>query len=457
MSKHNQSRRKFLQNASQLSVAGVAAPFALNLASMGTAAAQSASDYKAIVCVFLQGAMDHNNTIVPFDQENHNIYKSARPGLAMDKASLIEIAPKTGLTGKNVGRQFGLAPQLAALKPIWDSEQLAVLANVGTLMVPTTKAQFKSGTVPLPANLFSHFSQMDTVQACNGETKVNGWAGRLADMFRDLNANPVFTANSVGGNAVWLNGQTSAGYQLGTSGSVKISAISGNLFGSTATPNALKTLIAGGGTHVFTQDFVKIIDRSINADQTLSNALNSAPALTTSGGSLSAQLRLVAQMIAVQSTLGAKRQVFFVRLGGFDTHSSQKNDLAELHTELAGALSYFNTTMNSLNMGNKVTTFTASDFGRTLVQNGDGCDHGWGTHSFLMGGAVKGKQFYGTFPTMGLNNDDEVGSGRLLPSTSHDQLAATLAKWFGVTSASDMTMILPRLSYYSNTDLGFMS
>jgi uncharacterized protein (DUF1501 family) len=237
--------------------------------------------------------------------------------------------------------------------------------------------------------------------------------------------------------------------------------LTGNLFGSTTASNAVNALIADGGSHVFTKDLVQIISRSIEADKVLTSALSGAsdfpiPA-ELANSSLAQQLRGVARIAQISNTLNVKRQMFFVNLIGFDTHSDQKNDLAELHTELAGALSYFQNTLNSINMGNKVTTFTASDFGRTFTNNGDGCDHGWGTHTFIMGGAVKGKNFYGTFPPTGIGHEYEVGSGRLLPTTSVDQYAATMAKWFGVTSASDMAMVLPNLNKFSNTDLGFMA
>jgi uncharacterized protein (DUF1501 family) len=464
----NASRRQFLQTAGRLSIAGTAAPFALNLAGIGAAAAQTApADYRALVCVFLYGANDHNNTIIPLDTANFNAYTTARPTIARPMADLmdatgapLELAPNTALTGANTGRKFALPKELAPLKPIWDTGKLAVLANVGPLVVPTSKAQYTNASVPIPPKLFSHNDQQSIWQASAPEGAKFGWGGRMGDLFEAQNGNSIFTCNSITGSAVWLAGQTVAAYQLSTQGSVRISALAGNLFSSTAAPAAMKTLITSGGAHLFTQDLADTTTRSIEADASLAAALKNAPDLPLpvelADNNLAAQLRTVARMIAARTELAAKRQVFFVSLGGFDTHDNQLVTQPALHAQLAGALSYFYASLNTLTVANQVTTFTASDFGRTLTSNGDGSDHGWGSHHFIMGGAVKGKEFYGTFPVMGYNNDDEVGSGRLLPTTSVDQYAATLAQWFGVTSASDLKLVLPNINNFLSNNLGFM-
>jgi uncharacterized protein (DUF1501 family) len=467
MKKNNHSRRAFLQTAGQLSALGAASPFALNLAGIGSAAAQSANDYKALVCVFLYGANDHNNTVVPLDSDNHQAYKNARSSIALDLARLngadgkpLALTPASPLTGSNAGRSFALPSEMAALKPLWDSQRLAVLANVGPLIVPTNKAQYQNRSVPLPAQLFSHNDQQSTWQAGGVEGAPSGWAGRMGDLFQAQNQKPIFTCNSIAGDAVFLTGGVTKGYQLSPSGSVRINALSGNVFGSSVAASTLKSLLAESGSHAFTQDLALTTKRSIEADADLFEALKSAPALTLpqeqSTNRLAAQLRMVARMISVSSMLQAKRQVFFVGLGGFDSHNSQLADQPELLAQVAGALAYFNGALESLGAASKVTTFTASDFGRTLSSNGDGSDHGWGSHHFIMGGAVRGQRFYGTFPIMGLNNADEVGSGRLLPSTSVDQYASTLAKWFGVTSDSDLKLVLPGIVNFSNSNLGFM-
>lgn len=460
MKKPSQSRREFLRTAARLSVAGSAAPFALNLATIGAAAAQSASDYRALVCLFMYGANDHNNTVIPYDTANFNAYTTSRAGITRTLAELLPLTPATPLTGSNAGRQFALPTELAPLKTIWDGGKLAILANVGTLVVPTTKAQYNALSVPLPPKLFSHNDQQSIWQASAPEGARVGWGGRIGDLMISQNANSIFTCNSISGSAVFLAGQASVAYQLGTSGSTAISGISGNLFGSSSASGTLTTLITSGGNNIFTQDLAETTQRSIDANAKLSAALATAPdfPLPTelTGSNIGAQLRVVARMIASRNQLGAKRQVFFVSLGGFDTHDNQLTTQPGLHAQVGNALAYFYNTTVAMGISDQVTAFTGSDFGRTLTSNGDGSDHGWGSHHFVVGGAVRGQRYYGTFPIMGLNNNDEVGSGRLLPTTSVDQFAATLARWFGVAE-SDLSLVLPNIGNFATSNVGFMA
>jgi uncharacterized protein (DUF1501 family) len=459
MKKINQSRREFLRSAASVSVAGTAAPFVMNLAGIGAAAAQTAEDYRALVCVFMFGANDHNNTVIPFDAASYAAYTGVRANISRAQADLLALTPRTALTGANAGRQFALPIEMAPLKTLWDQGKLAVLANVGPLITPTTKVQYTNRSVPLPPKLFSHNDQQSVWQASAPEGAPFGWGGRIGDLLASRNTNQVFTCNSVSGAATFLSGRNTVAYQVSTQGSVAISGISGNLFGSTASPALLKTLISAGGSNIFSQDLADITKRSIDANQMLTAALTGGPDFTLPAAlatnTLAAQLRTVSRMIAARATLGAKRQVFFVSLGGFDTHDNQLTTQPVLHTNVAAAMAYFNANMESLLISDKVTTFTASDFGRTLSSNGDGSDHGWGSHHFIMGGAVKGGNYYGTFPVMGLNNNDEVGSGRLLPSTSVDQYASTLARWFGV-GVNDLSMVVPNIGNFATSDLGFM-
>ena len=455
----NQSRRQFLRTAGSLSIAGTAAPFALNLATIGAAAAQTASDYRALVCVFLYGANDHNNTVIPFDTQSFSAYTAARPTIARPLSALVPLTPSVPLTGANAGRQFALPTELGALKPIWDSGKLAVMANVGPLIVPTTKIQYNNLSVPLPPKLFSHNDQQSVWQASSPEGARDGWGGRIGDLMASQNASSIFTCNSISGSAVFLAGQSTIAYQLSTSGSTAISGITGSLFGSSSASASLRSLITSGGANIFTQDLADTTQRSIDANVSLSAALATAPDLPLPAdiatSSLAAQLRVVARMIASRNSLGAKRQVFFVSLGGWDTHDNQLTTQPGLHAQVAGALSYFYNATVGLGISDRVTTFTGSDFGRTLTSNGDGSDHGWGSHHFVMGGAVRGQQYYGTFPVIGVNNNDEVGSGRLLPTTSVDQYAATLARWFGV-SDTDMRLVLPNIGNFGSSNVGFM-
>jgi uncharacterized protein (DUF1501 family) len=459
MKKINQSRREFLRSTASLSVAGTAAPFVMNLAGIGAAAAQTAEDYRALVCVFMFGANDHNNTVIPYDAASYAAYTGVRANISRAQADLLALTPRTPLTGANAGRQFALPLELAPLKTLWDQGKLAVLANVGPLITTTSKVQYTNRSVPLPPKLFSHNDQQSVWQSSAPEGAPFGWGGRIGDLLASQNANQVFTCNSVTGAATFLAGRSTVSYQVSSQGSVAISGISGNLFGSSATPVALKTLITSGGTSIFSQDVADITKRSIEADQMLTAALAGGADFTLpvelARNTLAGQLRTVSRMIAARKTLGAKRQVFFVSLGGFDTHDNQLTTQPALHAQVAAALAYFNANMETLLISDKVTAFTASDFGRTLTSNGDGSDHGWGSHHFIMGGAVKGGNYYGTFPVMGLNNNDEVGSGRLLPSTAVDQYAATLARWFGVAD-TDLSMVVPNIGNFATSNLGFL-
>ncbi len=474
MKRIDASRRQFLQTAGQLSVAGVAAPFALNLAGIGAAAAQSANTgYKALVCVFLSGANDHNNTVIPFDDTTFAAYTKARPSIARQRQDLTgskgqslelkTVVPLNG--GQNAGRSFALPKELERLKPMWDESKLAVLANVGPLIVPLTASNLLNSNTPKPAHLFSHNDQQATWQSVYPDSPNSGWGGRMGDLLfdRGANANSVFTLNSVGGGGVLFNGQKVSGYQVDAGGSVSIAALTGKQFGSNTAKDLINSLIRSGGTHPFTQDLAATTARSIGADMELQAVLGAggvAPDFPLIGtdeqaSDLAAQLRVVARMISGQAKLGATRQVFFVSIGSFDTHSDQLNRQPALHTDLAAGLAYFNRTLKAMNMFDQVTTFTASDFGRALVSNGDGCDHGWGGHHFIMGGSVKGGQFYGTFAQL-LGGYTDFGNGRVVPTTSVDEYSATLARWFGVTSPSDMKLVLPNLGAFDTPNLGFM-
>jgi uncharacterized protein (DUF1501 family) len=448
-------RRQFLQTASALSVLGSATPLALSFAGIGAAAAQTAEDYRALVCVFLFGGNDQTNTVVPFDTSEFSAYTAARPTIALTTAQLTSL----GAVAAQGGRSFALPNELAPLAALYGSGKLAVVANVGPLIVPTTKAQYQSASVPLPPKLFSHNDQQSVWQSSGAEGATSGWGGRIADLIASGNTNQTFSAVSVAGAAVYLSGRSVLQYQVGTNGPVAISGLTGSLFGSTTASQVLQQLISAARPGLFEDEYDRVTSRSIAANTTLTGALASAPALTTAfpaGNSLADQLKMVARTISARQALGAKRQVFFVSLGGFDTHDFQLRDQPGLHTTLAAALEAFYNATVELGVADLVTTFTASDFGRTLTSNGDGSDHGWGSHHFVLGGAVRGGTIYGSFPAIALGTAEDVGSGRLLPSTAVDQYAATLAKWFGV-SDTDLATVVPNLANFTTRNLGFMA
>jgi uncharacterized protein (DUF1501 family) len=453
----NASRRAFLRRSAALSLAAGATPWALSLAAMGEAAAATATDYKALVCVFLYGGNDQSNTLVPYDSASYNAYQSLRSNIALDRNALAAtvLNPATPLAD---GRQYALAPGLAPLLPLFDAGKLSVVLNVGTLARPTTKAQYTAGSVQLPPKLFSHNDQQSYWQASSPEGATSGWGGRLGDLYASGNGNATFTCVSVSGNAVYMAGRSAVQYQVTSGGSVPVAGIKNPLFGSAACSQALHALMTQPRTHLFESEHTRVAGRSITANDQLTAALANVNVTTPfpAGNSLGDQLRMVARMIAARGATGAKRQVFFVSLGGFDTHDSLATAHPALMASVGNALAAFYQSTVELGVADRVTTFTGSDFGRTLVSNTDGSDHGWGNMQFVLGGGVLGRSYVGTAPVLANNGPDDVGQGRLLPALAVEQYAATLAGWFGV-SASEQLGVLPNLGNFSVRNLGFMA
>jgi uncharacterized protein (DUF1501 family) len=459
-------RRHFLRNASALSAVGAGTPLAMKLAAIGALSADAAqaatpADYKALVCVFLFGANDAHNTVSPYDTASYNNYATIRGTLAHPLANLLPLTPATPLPNS---RQVALAPQLGALRTLFDANKLAVLANVGPLIQPIDRNQFLARTVPVPPKLFSHNDQQSIWQSSQPEGARQGWGGRIGDLLASMNGNVMFTCMSATGNAAFLAGQTVQQYQIDPNfGAIPVAGVvappqTGPLYGSTAGSAALNTILTRSRTHLFESELAAVNTRSLQAYTNISTALAAAPALTTqfpANNSLATQLQMVARFISVATQLNVRRQVFMVSLGGFDTHAVQSTVHPALMTSVAGALSAFQAAVDELQVGPQVTTFTASDFGRTLIPNGDGTDHGWGGHHFVMGGAVIGRQIYGSYPELTLGSSTDSGNGRLIPTTSVEQYAATLARWMGVPDLS-LPMILPNLGNFGSNNLGFM-
>ena len=454
------SRRAFLKRSAALGLAGVATPFVTSLAAIGEAAAATATDYKALVCVFLYGGNDYANTLPAYDAASYAQYLAARTNIALTRESLTDtlLTPTIGLPG---GRQYALAPTMAPLLPLFDQGRLAVALNVGTLVQPTTKAQYQQNAVRLPPKLFSHNDQQSYFQASNPEGATSGWGGRIGDLFQSGNGAATLTCINASGNAVYLTGKSAVQYAVGTGGPIPLINNASTLFGSTTAATTLRSLMTGGNVNLLAGEHARVSKRALDTYAQVSGALAGAPAtnfpLFPAGNGLADQLKMVARLISVSAELGAKRQVFFVSLGGFDLHDNLVAQQPGLLGRVAAAMRAFYDTTVALGVADKVTSFTASDFGRTLQSNDDGSDHGWGSHHVVMGGAVRGQRFYGTPPAIGNNTVDDVGQGRLLPTTSVDQYAATLASWFGVGNG-DLTNVLPNMGNYnpSNWNLGFV-
>lgn len=453
------SRRAFLQRASSISLTGAAAPFVMNLAAIGEAAAATASDYKALVFVFLYGGNDYASTLVPYDNQQYGVYAAQRAALAYNQTALASTLLNSAEPLPN-GAQYALAPNLAPLMPIFDAGKMAVMLNVGTLVRPTTKAQYLARSVALPPKLLSHNDQQSYWQSSSPEGATSGWGGRIGDLLQSGNGTSTLTCVNLSGNAVFLSGRTAVQYALSTAGPIGLNART-SLQGSAAASTLLKNLMASsGGTHDFMGAHAAISKRALDTYALLTTQLASARATTTPfpaaadpQSSLGAQLQMVAKMISAASELGVRRQVFFVSTGRFDTHDGLGTLHPTLMANLANALRAFYDTTVELGVANQVTTFTGSDFGRALTANNDGTDHGWGSMHFVLGGAVKGKRYYGINPTLANNGPDDIGQGRLIPTMSVDQYAATLASWFGV-STSDLPTVIPNINNYAGSALG---
>ena len=463
------SRRAFMQRSAQLGAMGAASSYALGLTGIAEAAAFSAgSDYKALVCVFLYGGNDQANTLIPYDSTNYARYRAIRGeasggtgiGIQRDQLAATVLNHPADQTLTDDIR-YALAPAMPRLKAQFDSGHLAPLLNVGPLVAPLTKAQYESADqrrYPRPAKLFSHNDQQSTWQSSQPEGSTSGWGGRMGDLAQSSNTNAMFTAINAAGNAVFLSGDRVAPFQVTRRGAIEINGLDGWIYGSRECGAALRQLVTRHGANVFETDYAQTMARSIEYGQFINSAIQNANIATAfdETSSLAAQLKLVARMIAARGQLGVKRQVFMVQLGGFDHHDDLNQGHQEKLAEVDGALDAFYRATVELGIANGVTTFTASDFGRTLSSNGDGSDHGWGAHHFILGGAVKGGRYYGTAPQVSVESDDQVGQGRLLPSTSVDEYSATLAKWFGVSS-SEMPSVAPNIGRFASPDLGFMT
>ncbi|MEA3045091.1 MAG: hypothetical protein QOH47_2929 [Sphingomonadales bacterium] len=455
----DQSRRAFLKRAAALGIVGGAGPFVMNLAAIGEAAATTASDYKALVCIFLFGGNDYANTIVPYDQPSYDLYAALRSTIALPRAQLAGtvLLPNAALAGS---RQYALAPTLLPLIPLFDAGKLAVMLNVGTLIQPTSKAAYTAKSVPLPPKLFSHNDQQSFWQASNPEGATSGWGGRIGDLLQSGNGTSTLTCISAAGNSVFLSGRSAVQYSVTSTGPVPLLSNASTLFGSSTGMSTLRSLMTAPRTNLFEDEHARVTKRSLDLQAQVTGALAAGPAINTvfpANNTLADQLRIVARLISVSQELGARRQVFFVSLGGFDTHDSVLATHPTLMTRLGAAMRAFHDATVELGVSDKVTSFTASDFGRTLTSNTDGSDHGWGSMHFVMGGAVQGRAFYGPPPAVANNGPDDVGQGRLLPALSVDQYGATLASWFGVNSGT-MSTVLPNIVNYnpSTWNLGFV-
>jgi len=458
MTNAHPGRRAFLRNVGAMSAFGLASRLDL-VNFIAEAGAQSAPDYKALVCVFMFGGNDGNNTLIPIDTAGYGQYAAARPpssAINLAQASLLPIQPV------NLGMPFGLHPALPELQTLFAQRKMAILANVGTLLQPTSKAQYNAGVRPL--SLYSHADQQAQWQSSISNNPAGtGWGGRLADKVASFNAASGFpVVTSLDGTVLFTTGTATVPLTIPVTGSFALSGYTGSA-AANARLAAVQQLLTHGSANTFVTGANAIGTQALQLSATVNPILantNStvAPIFASQKTGTANQLYQVAKMIEARAATGAKRQIFFVQLGSFDTHGDQINRQQNLFAELSPALKAFYDATVALGVSAQVTTFTLSDFGRTFQPaSGGGTDHAWGNHHFIMGDSVKGGSIYGQYPQLVLAGPSDAESeGRWLPSTAVDQYGATLARWFGVVSA-DLVAVFPNLAKFPTSDLGFMS
>jgi len=456
------SRRRFIQRCcaavgttgmlsamSQLRLLGAVA------GSSSTVTSAAASDYKALVCLFMSGGNDNSNFVIPFDVAGHQAYTIARGNLALPRDGLLGLNPAT-----TDGRSWALHPAVPHLRDLFASGHAALLANVGTLAVPTTRAQFLARSVPLPAQLFSHSDQaLQWQTSVPDRPSLTGWGGRLADLTNAFNENSELSmAISLAGNNSFQVGEQVTQLAVSPDGAPVLSyhEDAGD-DAATIRLAALRQMFRDSDPNLFRTAFGEASERALHNSDLLGAALETVPAPTTTfpNTPLGHQLRMIAHLIKARAQFGLKRQVFFAEIEGFDTHAFLLQPHALLLSELSAAMKAFYDETVVQGVQQQITTFTASDFGRTVVSNGQGSDHGWGSHHVIMGGAVRGGDIYGAMPNLTIDGPDDTEHGRWIPTTSVDEYAATLARWFGV-SDSDLPMVLPNIGRFASRDLGFM-
>jgi len=457
-------RRKFLRYAA---AGGLAYAFGRT---PGTVQAQVAgtggfADYKALVCLFLFGGNDSWNMFVPTSTAEYNAYARSRgagtaSSLAIDASALL---PASTATAPADGVTFGFHPSMGDIRALFDQGHAAVLANVGPLIRPTTRPQYQTPGHELPPQLFSHNDQQDQWHSLRGKAILkSGWGGRVADVLASQTSDQQLSLNvSLSGQTFFQAGEQARPYVMGATGAAAFNAFTANTLG--AQRRAAFEAIAGAsyGT-VYERGFAGVQQRAVQYADRVNAALAGARSFTSlpdSGTTLSplaTQLRTVAKMISARGTLSMSRQVFFVSTGGFDTHDDQVADQPGLLGNVATSIKLFYDALAEMGMQQSVTLFTQSDFGRTLTSNGDGADHAWGGVQLVVGGAVRGATVYGHYPVLEIGSELDVGGGRFIPTTSVDQYAATLARWFGVPDAQ-LPQVAPSINNFTVRDLGFMT
>lgn len=480
MSTHKINRRTFLGQASCAAI-GSTTLFStlLNLESLNAAAAFNSSllggpeDYKALVCIMFSGGIDSFNMVVPRSNAAYAEYAKTRSNLALDQN---ELRPVTLQKADTEGREFGFHPSMPNMQALFNKGKIAFVSNVGTLVQPMNKLEYYNGIVQPPLGLYSHSDQQQQWQTGvpNARAAI-GWGGKIADLMRSANNNQTISMNiSLGGSNIFQNGENSVEYSIDPyNGSTGIDAYHDDSnFLLKLRRKAIDALLQPVYQDIFKNTYAKTIKTSVEGNEMLSNVLDNAPVFSdpfTNDHYFSRSLEMVAKTIAGRNQLDVKRQIFFVEIGGWDMHDELLDNQRNLLAIVDETLAKFYNALVELGVQDQVTTFSLSEFSRTLTSNGNGTDHAWGANVFVMGGAVQGQQIYGKYPSLALSNDNlnsdtnplDVGGGVFLPTTSTDEYFAELALWYGVPK-SDLALLFPNIGYFYNpmsgkTPIGFLN
>lgn len=451
------NRRKFLIQSS--AAAAMASNPALSYSQL-IGSSGAFDDYRALVCIFLFGGNDSFNMLVPNTDAEYSAYAASRQNLAVAREDLLAINPLSHAPGS---QPFGLHPSMSGLQGLFETGSAAFVANLGPLVEPTSKTQYQEKSVALPSQLFSHNDQQSQWHSLKGaNTSTTGWAGRVSDLIEsEVMSQKMPTNSSLSGTSSFQSAANTVAYVMGENGPLQFDGFSDDpasfLFDQKL---AFQNILDAQYNSIYERGFVDVQQRALGSADTvfeaITNAENSGQITTEFPDTgLGRQLSTVAKLIASRDELDMQRQIFFVGTGGFDSHDDQNLNQPGLLGGVSDALvAFYNATLD-IGIADRVTSFTQSDFGRTLTSNGDGTDHAWAGNQVVMGAAVNGREIYGEYPVLEIDGPEDVGGGRIIPSISADQYAATLAGWFGIPDA-DLDIVAPNLSNFAQRDLGFM-
>ena len=442
-------RRDFIK----LGSAAVATSGLMSFGQTAKALSIPTGDYKALVCIFLLGGNDGFNMIVPTSNFDYDEYAASRQNMAIAKADLLPVSP---LSYGN--SSFGFHPQLAELQSLFNSGKLGVMANVGNLVEPITRQQYLERSKSLPDQLFSHNDQQDQWRYVDPQVQKTGLGGRVMDLAVPNNQDPLLTGISIDGRTNWLSSQLNLDLAIGRNGFDQYSYVAPDKNWTQDRRAAFKALLDNNYQDPFIDEFKGLQSRTMELVERVGSQIDTVPDFTTlkPEGSLATKLEMVAKMIAIRAELGMERQVFYVGMGGYDTHDNHISRQQELFTELSQSMKYFYDVTAELGVEQSVTSFTSSEFGRTLTSNGDGTDHAWGNHQLVMGGAVRGGDIYGQIPSLEIAGPDDANDdGRIIPTTSVEQYMVSPLRWFGLTD-NELNGVMPNLAAFDPNAVDFM-